>query len=1109
MPRYYFIAFLLVLVLAVGCKQDKIEGFRLISRSESGIDFRNDLKETVDFNLFNYMYFYNGAGVGVGDFNADGYVDIYFTSNQGANRLYINEQNFRFQDVTEVAGVAGPEGWKTGVSIADVNADGRLDIYVCYLGQYLNFSAKNKLYINQGVNADGIPIFSERASEYGLDLVGFSTQAVFFDYDRDGDLDMYMLNHSLHQNGTFGDASLRKVSHPLAGDKLLRNDNGIFKDVSVDAGIFSSVIGYGLGVTVSDVNLDGWSDIYVGNDFHENDYLYINQRDGTFKDVLEEAMPHTSRYTMGVDFADFNNDAYPDLIAMDMLPSDPRILKASQAEEPYDVYEFKLRFGYNHQFARNVLQVNNHDGTFSDVALLAGVSATDWSWSALFADFNLDGQKDIFVSNGIYRRSNDLDYINFITADSIQNKLKGKIGEAELKYIYQMPQIKIPNALFLNNGDSSFVDKANEWGLATPSYSNGTAYADFDNDGDLDIVINNINDEAFLYENLFKSSSKPIAENHSVQILLKGAMGNTHGIGAKIFLFQKGLMQFQECMPVRGYLSSVDYKLTFGLGSSIRVDSVMVVWPDGRSFVYKDLAADTLIQFDQEHAKQFSGIFPFKRPKTTFLSRDTSVFLSFKHNENRFVQFNRDQLIPHMFSEEGPAVAIADVNRDGLDDVFLGGSRGQPAGLFVQDENARFIKLDQQSISRDSAYEDVDALFFDADGDTDQDLFVVSGGDEFWGKSIYRISRLYLNDGKGHFEKSKGLPDVYMMSSCVAANDIDNDGDVDLFLGARTTTLKYGVKPSSSVLVNDGKGNFQDKTQHVAPDLLDFGFVKNAIWADVVEDSEVELVIAAEWAPISIFKKMNGKLNLISSSELDLTNTSGWWNVVKTNDVDNDGDLDLIAGNLGLNSKLKANKEHPVQMYVADFDKNGQVDQIITHYINGDEYPFNTRDELTKQMPYLKKRFLSYKTFANATVNDVFGDNLRLASKFEVTEFRSCLFRNENKRKFSMEPLPTSVQFSTLNAIQEVDFNRDGFYDFVLGGNFYPINIQMGRNDGSYGNLLMNKGNGTFSSIPAIESGFSVKGQVRNIKQIKIGLSTYLLVIRNNETVEFFRINVN
>ncbi|HEX5169498.1 MAG TPA: VCBS repeat-containing protein, partial [Cyclobacteriaceae bacterium] len=910
---------------------------------------------------------------------------------------------------------------------------------------------------------------------------------------------------SVHQNGTFGKSSLRKVTHPLSGDRLLKNENGRFIDVTPTSGIYSSALGYGLGIVVSDVNLDGWPDIYIGNDFHENDYLYINQKDGTFKEMLEECMTHTSRYTMGIDFADINNDAFPDLISADMLPEDPVILKASGAEDAYDVYNFKIGYGYNHQLARNTLQFNNQNGTFSEIALLAGVASTDWSWSALLADFDLDGRKDIYISNGIYRRSNDLDYINFISTDTIQMKMEYDMSEKELAYTKKMPQIKLPNYLFINKGDSTFTNEALAWGMDLPSYSNGTAYADLDNDGDLDLVVNNVEDEAFLYKNNVINKNQSNLSNHFLQISLKGPASNYYGIGAKVFLYDSGKVQTQECMPTRGFQSSVDYRLTFGTGPEQEIDSLLVVWPDDTFEKIKQVKTNQHLELDYQNANGKFNYDSFHTSHPIFINVSDRYQLPYKHRENKFVEFNREGLIPHMMSSEGPACAVGDINGDGLEDIFAGGAKWQTGKIFLQNKDGHFIERIQPALHSDSTAEDVSAVFFDADGDEDNDLFVVSGGNEFSGDSRNRLSRLYLNDGAGNFSRSNGVPDIFITGACASISDIDNDGDQDIFLGARTTPWRYGVRPDSYILLNDGKGNFSDATGDVAPALKQFGFVKQSDWADMDGDGIEDLVIMAEWKPITIFQNKGGKLSLMPIEGSGLDHTNGWWNVVVPVDIDGDGDLDLVAGNLGLNSRLKASVEEPIRLYVKDFDHNDSTDQVLTHYIHHVEYPFYTRDEMTKQMPYLKKRYLSYRKFAEADFKTMFpADQLTESERYEADLLETVIAENLGGGKFKVTPLPKAAQFSTVNAILADDFDKDNKVDLLLAGNFYPINIQMGRNDESCGLFLKNNGWGKFIAKPSVESGLFVAGETRNLKKIMIGDKAHYLAFRNNDTIEFF-----
>lgn len=1093
----------LILLVTVACQsgKDAEKKFRQISSTESGIVFRNDVKPTVDFNIFNYMYFYNGAGVATGDLNGDGLVDIYFTGNQNTNKLYLNQGNFKFKDVTDQANASGLTGWATGVTMADVNGDGKLDIYVSYLGKYLIYEARNQLLINEGNDENGIPRFSDRAVAFGLDLIGFSTQAAFFDYDLDGDLDMYMLNHSLHQNGTFGNSSLRTQSHPLAGDKLMRNDGNHFTDVTSQSGIYNSVIGYGLGLVVSDVNMDGYPDIFVGNDFHENDYLYINQKNGTFKESLEMQMRHTSHFSMGCDFGDFNNDAFPDLISMDMLPQDPLILKASAAEDTYDLYSFKIGYGYNYQYARNTFQLNQRNGTFSEIGLMAGVYATDWSWSALWADFDLDGFKDIFISNGIERRSNDLDYINFITIDSIQDQITNNLRDQEMNYFRKMPQIKIPNCLYINNRDSTFTNKALDWGLDQPSYSHGSAYADFDNDGDLDLVVNNADDEAFLYENRTRTAQSEGAQNGFLQVKLKGKGANTQGLGAKVFVYKDNKLQMYESMATRGFQSAVDTRITIGIGSNQQVDSVIVVWQDGSSQTLKDVKRDQRLEFDQNQAVGKFSYDLFHREKPMFSDVSAELKIDFKHKENKFVEFNREGLIPHMVSAEGPAVSIADVNGDGLDDIYLGNAKWEIASLWIQKKSGAFESLPSPAFRADSTFEEVSAEFFDADGDGDKDLFVVSGGNEWSNNEEFMQPRLLFNDGKGNFSRVQKIP-IYLTGSVVRASDIDKDGDIDVFVGARAVPWKYGIKPDSYLMLNDGKGNFSTAPEAQSAPLKELGFVKDAQWLDIDGDKDDDLVVAAEWSPITILINDGGKLTRLSAEASGLAGTEGLWNGFGAGDFDGDGDVDLIFGNLGLNSKLKTSKEQPVRLYVCDFDKNGSIDQVLTHYVDGKEYPFYTRDEMTKQLPYLKKKFLSYHKYAEATLKEIFNEaELAACSLLVAKTFEHLYVENLGGNKFKVSALPKAAQFSTISAAVADDFDSDGTLDVVVAGNFYPVNVQMGRYDASYGLFIKNDGKGHFTAVPPVESGIQLIGETRKLRKVKVGGREIILAIRNNDTV--------
>lgn len=1081
----------------VGCNSNEM--FSELPVSRTGIDFQNDVAETPEVNIFNYLYFYNGGGVAMGDVNGDNLPDLYFTANQLPNKLYLNRGMMKFEDVTQVSGVVGFDSWCTGVAMADVNGDGRLDLYVSYLGDYLIYKSRNQLFINQGNDSDGVPMFKESAVDYGLDLVGFSTQATFFDFDNDGDLDMYMLNHSVHQNGTFGKAEMRKIQHPTAGDKLLRNDNGRFVDVSIESGIFSSALGYGLGVVVSDVNMDGWLDIYVGNDFHENDYLYINQGNGKFKEMAEIVFGHTSRYTMGVDFADIDNDLHPDLFSADMLPSDYQILKSSMAEDPYDVYQFKAGFGYSFQYARNNLQINNQNGTFSEIGLLANVYATDWSWSSLFADVNLDGLKDILVANGIFRRSNDLDYINFIAADSIQARISDEMGETELNYIRKMPQIKLENVLFLGTGNGLFA-RHEQSGFSTPTYSNGMAYGDLDNDGDLDLAVNNLNQPCIVYENKTINGEKD--QPNFVRIILRGAGLNTQGVGAKVFLFSNGVKQVQEVIAVRGFQSTVDTRLIFGARSSSQIDSLWVVWPGGTMEKRGITKWNQEIVFKQENASSSFDYALFSPPDVNWMKSDSLNGLAFKHRENDFVEFNREYLMPHMISAQGPALAVGDIDGDGNEDVFVGGAKRQPSAIFLQRVSGQFSIVDQPEIEVDSICEDVAARFVDIDGDSDLDLVVVSGGNEYWGKSVYQSPRLYLNSGKGIFSKCKDFPVLKGTFSCVVPIDVDQDGDLDLFFGARAVPWKYGVIPESKVIVNNGSGIFADSPTSLPVSKL--GLITDAVAADVNLDGQLEIVISCEWSSLKILELKGGALRpLDSANGLELT---GLWQHVSAYDYDHDGDVDILAGNFGGNSKWKPTIEDPVNMYVGDFDGNDSIEQVITHFVDGHEMVFATRDELVKQMPSLKKKFLSYRVFSETGFEEMFSKTaISKAQKLSAVTMYTTLFVNQGNH-FVPEVLPGSSQFSPVRASGFIDIDEDGKGELLLGGNYFRLNAQLGRYDASYGTVLKRSGN-IWSEIPNRLTGFFVKGEVVAIQPISISGKRHIVCAKNNDYLHIFELN--
>ena len=1097
--KWLAVYLLFFLLSAIACSKKNAPAiFEVLNTNTTGIDFNNKLTPSNNFNVFHYMYFYNGAGIAAGDFNNDGKIDLFFASNQGQNKIYLNEGDLHFKDATAEAHIPNDGGWSTGVSVVDINNDGLLDIYICRVGKYEILNSHNQFLICKGIDKNGVPYYEDEAKQYGLNFSGFSTQAAFFDYDGDGDLDMYLLNHSIHQNGTFGPRKqMINTTSPVSGDHLYRNDNGHFTDVTKSAGINSSILGYGLGISVADINMDGWPDIYIGNDFHEKDYLYINNHDGTFKEADSTAFMHTSQYTMGVDIADINNDALPEIISMDMLPSDPYILKRSEGEDENDIFKMKIKYGYSYQYTRNNLQYNRGNGVFSEIGLYAGVAATDWSWSPLWMDFDNDGLKDLFISNGIPKRLNDIDYINYVSNDQVQMDIRlNNLNSKDMSLIDKFPEIKIPNKFFKNDGKMSFSDLSSNIQNDAPTFSNGSVCADFDNDGDLDIAVNDIDANAIIYNNKTNDNKT----EKFIEIKLKGTPQNNNAIGSKVLLFTKNDIRTYEKFPVHGFLSSAEVPLHIGL-NKVNVDSVILIWPDN-TYQKINWQADTnkialvkyatgLPKFNYAELSKYNA-----NPAKPMEDITQQVGLNYKHIENDFPEFDREPLIPHMTSSEGPALAVADINHDGLDDVFIGASKRTKPALFIQNLTGKFQKLNEPALDKDSTYEDVDACWADVNNDKNIDLIIASGGNEYYGNDSNLLPRVYLNDGAGNLiRKPDAFNNIYSTQSTVAANDFNNDGNVDLFIGARAVPFHYGNIPQSYLLMNDGTGKFKDVTNMLAKDLSNVGMVTNAVWFDIDKDGDKDLIVSLEWGGIVAFMNDHGHF-----TKKVLTDKNGWWNFVMPVDIDNDGDIDLVAGNLGLNSRLQASNDKPVRLYINDFDDNGNTEQILTYYLNNKEIPFSNKDELQKQMPSLKKKFLYAGDFAKASLTDIFSESkLKSSTILTANWFYNTIFINDGKMNFKAVPMPANAQLSTYRTATIADVNHDHLPDILLGGNYYDNNIQMGRYDADYGTILLNKGNDKF--IASTLNGVTVIGQVRSIKPLHLANSKQAFIYaRNNDS---------
>ena len=1100
---------IVLLLASCGAKEERPSAnalFKSIPAAESGITFENRLTFDQTFNIYTYRNYYNGGGVGIGDVNNDGLMDIYLSANMLPNRLFLNKGGMRFEDITEKAGVAGTKSWSTGVSLADVNGDGLLDIYVCNSGDIKGDNKQNELFINQGPGPDGIPVFSEEAEKYGLADKGYSTHAAFFDYDKDGDLDLYLLNNSYQAIGSF---NLRKNERPkrdpLGGDKLFRNDGETFTDVSEAAGIYGSVIGFGLGVTVGDMDKDGWPDIYVSNDFFERDYLYYNNGDGTFREQLERSMRSISAASMGADLADINNDGYPEIFVTDMLPEKDERIKTVTTFDNWDRFQLNYQNGYWRQFTRNTLQLNNGDYTFSEIGRLANVAATDWSWGALIFDFENNGLKDIFVANGIYQDLTNQDFLKFVTEENTIQQIISNKGVDYKKLVELIPSQPVANYAFVNDGNLRFHDKAAELGLGQPGFSNGSAYGDLDNDGDLDLVVNNVNMPFFLYEN---QSNTLRPENRFLKFVLKGSGKNTNAIGTKITAYVGGKAHYLEQVPIRGFQSTVDPRPNLGLGKAPKADSVVVEWPDGTVTRRYEVNTNQVLTLNQSEGIAQVPARQMDTPARPFEALSGAALpLQYQHTENTFVDFDRDRLVFHMLSTEGPCMCKGDANGDGREDVYVGGARDYPGSLFLQQANGRFAASNTALFEEDKASEDVDCAFFDANGDGQLDLYVASGGNEVSTISSSLADRLYLNTGKGTFAKSPQIlpANSYESSSTVQPADFDGDGDTDLFVGIRSVPFFYGLPANGYLLKNDGKGNFSDATAALLPTLKGLGMITDAAWLDYDRDGDPDLALAGEWMPIRLFRNDGVRFSEVSEAA-GLKDTQGWWNTLETADLDQDGYPELIAGNHGLNSRFRASAQQPVSLHVNDFDRNGTVEQILNQYNGGRSYPMILRHDLVMQMPSLKKKYLKYEAYKNQTMQDMFSPEEREKTLvLEARMLESALLMNTGKGSFRISALPIQAQLAPVYAIAVADADGDGSLDLLLAGNLYEVKPEVGRYDANYGVLLQGDGKGGFRAVPSRQSGLYLSGQAREMAFVKAGKENLLLVAQNGDALQAFR----
>jgi hypothetical protein len=1079
-------AAILLLSFLLGCtaEQEKDYLFNAVDPKVSKLNFINELKETDEFGILYYLYFYNGGGVAVGDINNDGLPDIYFTGNQVPNKLFLNKGNMEFEDITEKAGVAGASDWNTGVTMADVNGDGLLDIYVVAVTGIHGLEGKNELFINNGDLT-----FTEEGAKYQLDFRNYGTTAAFFDYDNDGDLDMYLLNHSVHTENSYGPADIRHTRTDNSGDKLLRNDGGVFTDVSEEAGIFGGANGYGLGLSTADFNNDGFTDIYISNDFHEDDYYYINQGDGTFDEVLKEKFSQVSRFSMGNDAADINQDGYIDILTLDMLPEDEKVLKASMSDDPIYTHDLKIeRLKYHPQYARNMLQINRGGEYFQEVALYSGVAATDWSWTPLIADFDLDGQQDIFISTGIPRRPNDHDYIRFISSEEVERRFNTST-QLDQDALNKMPSGRVKNYIYKGEENLRFSDQTGAWITADPIISTGAAWADLDGDGDLDLITNNLNEPASIYRNQSGNNGTYL------KIKVNFAAPNTFGIGTKVISWHQGQMQLKQLFTSRGFQSSSEPLIHFGYGDHQQVDSLLVIWPDQTFQMQYDISVNQTLELSPAAERQqvdYSHIFPKASP---WFEKTTLPDLDYEHQENRYIDFNRQKLIPYKISDRGPAVAVKDIDGDGLEDIFFGGAKSQPAKIYLQ-TGSGFREKRFEAIANDSIYEDVSAIVEDFNNDGKNDLFVVSAGGELGQQDEALGDRLLMNNGSDFIKHE--LPAYFENSSVVRAHDFDKDGNIDLFVGGAAVAGDFGKIPRSSLLKNQN-GTFQTVENEAVRQV---GMVTDAVWTDFDGDDWMDLIVVGEWMSPRFFQNQSGVLADVTDRMFDQP-LNGLWQTIIPFDINGDGKMDYLLGNWGLNTKFSAKENHPLKMYYADFDDNGSTETVLAYKKDGEYYPVAGLDELGSQMSFLKRKFTSYQAFAGKTIEEVF-DNGRLdnADLLTVDQLASGYLLNSGG-KFTFKAFDAPLQVAPVTAFLNFDFDGDGKEEVLVGGNYFGVSPYHGRFGSLAGNVITSDG----KILEGDQLGFNfTQKSVRSFNIVNFQGVPYLLVTFNDEKAEVFRL---